>query len=491
MLWTIDPDAMRRMERDFMERTGMPGLLLMERAALALQPFLFGLRRVLFVCGAGNNGGDGLAAARHFAAEGGEALVWLTVPPEALRGDARTNAQLLEGQGVPMRVLRDEVPTLPDVELVVDALFGTGLDRPLEGLHARLVEALNASGLEILSVDIPSGIDGATGRVLGQAVRAGRTVTFHRPKPGHYLYPGRTHTGRLTVESIGIPKAWDDAPGLRVLTDADVPDFLPPRKPDSHKGDCGHVLCVAGSRGMAGAAALCALAALRGGAGLVTLACPDELVDTLQCLAPCAMALSVDSPQALERALAGKRCAVVGPGLSQAPERWDMLSPLLEADIPQVWDADGLNLLARFGQKPPQGAVLTPHPGEAARLLGWPLERIVEDPRAAARALAERTGATVLLKGATTLIVQGERGTVNLSGCAGLATGGSGDVLAGLIGALLAQGLPAYDAACLGAFLHGRAGERAASDLGERCMTAWDLPERLMPAPEFEPDEAF
>jgi len=491
MLWNIDPDQMREMERAFMERTGMPGMLLMERAALSLQPFLFGLERVLFVCGAGNNGGDGLAAARLFAAEGGEALVWLTVPPERLSGDALANARLLEGLGIPIRVLRDEVPALPEADLAVDALFGTGLCRPLEGLNARLVEALNASGLPILSVDIPSGIEGATGRVLGKAVRAARTVTFHRPKPGHYLYPGRAHTGRLTVESIGIPAAWDGAPGLRILTDGDIPALLPPRKPDSHKGDCGHVLCVAGSRGMAGAAALCAQAALRGGAGLVTLACPDELVDTLQCLAPCAMALAVDSPQALERALAGKRCAVVGPGLSQGAGRWELLAPLFEADIPQVWDADGLNLLARFGGKPPRGAVLTPHPGEAARLLDWTMDRILDDPRAAAQALADQTGATVLLKGATTLIVQGERGSLNVSGCAGLATGGSGDVLAGLIGALLAQGLPAYDAACLGAFLHGRAGERAASELGERCMTAWDLPERLLPAPDFDSDEAL
>ncbi|HML48691.1 MAG TPA: NAD(P)H-hydrate dehydratase, partial [Clostridia bacterium] len=171
--------------------------------------------------------------------------------------------------------------------------------------------------------------------------------------------------------------------------------------------------------------------------------------------------------------------------------RWDMLSPLFEADISQVWDADGLNLLARFGGKPPRGAVLTPHPGEAARMLGWPVERIVNDPREAGRALADRTEATVLLKGATTLIVQGEKGSLNISGCAGLATGGSGDVLSGLIGALLAQGLSAYDAACLGAFLHGRAGERAASDLSERGMTAWDLPERLMPSPAFEEDEPF
>jgi len=333
-----------------------------------------------------------------------------------------------------------------------------------------------------LSVDIPSGVDAATGRVQGPAVLADWTVTFHRPKPGHYLYPGRTHCGELKIASIGIPPALDDAPGFLVLEDADVDAWLPARPSSANKGDFGHVLCIAGSTGMAGAAALCGQAALRGGAGLVTLCCPEAILPTLQQLCPCAMAIPFEDERAVRAALQRKRSVAVGPGLSQKADILDKLNPLFDSYLPQVWDADALNLLADAGRKPPPQAILTPHPGEAARLLGTHLSEVVEDPVAAAEELAKQTGTLVLLKGATSVIADGVHAdlrALNISGCAGLARGGSGDVLTGFIAALLAQGLSRFKAACLGAFLHGRAGEAAARTLNERSITAWDIPAHL------------
>jgi NAD(P)H-hydrate epimerase len=487
MLQTITPEAMRQLETNFFERTGMPELLLMERAALALQPFLKGAARALFLCGPGKNGGDGLAAARQYAAEGGEPVVWLTAKPDALPRPARKNAALLEAMDIPVRVVTDALPLPAGVDMIVDALLGTGLSRAPEGLLAALIQSMNAAGKPILAVDIPSGVDGATGKALGPAVQARWTVTFHRPKPGHYLYPGRLHTGALTVASLGIPAVLDGAAGCFILEDADVLDWLPARAPDAHKGDFGHVLCVAGSLGMAGAAALCAQAALRGGAGLVTVACPEAVLPTVQALVPCAMAKPFETARDLKEALSGKRAVAVGPGLSSDPSKagalMEKLAPLFDNYMPQVWDADGLNLLAASGRTPPPNAVLTPHPGEAARLMGVSVEEITADPLEAARALSRKAGAVVLLKGATTAVADGEQTALNLSGCNALAKGGSGDVLTGLLTALLAQGLPRFKAAVLAAFLHGRAGDAAARQMGASAVTAWDLPSHFVSAP--------
>ncbi len=491
MLYTITPSQMRNMESDVMARTGIPSLLLMEHAALAvvraMQDIVAPQAHVLFVCGPGNNGGDGCAAARLWRQGGGRATVWLPNAPEALRGDAGMQARLLSHCDVRIELCAEQIPALPGgVALIVDALFGTGLQRALEGNAAALVRAVNQSGLPIVAVDIPSGIDGETGQVRGEAVHAHTTVAFHRPKPGHYFYPGLNHVGRLVVADIGIRAEWDEVPGFRVLEAGDLPALLPPRPCDAHKGTFGHVLVVAGSRGMAGAAALCAEAALRAGTGLVTVACPRSIVPIIQQRVPCAMAIGLpetegrigaQSAEILRTAARGKDALAIGPGLGQADDLLAALSPLLSLPLPKVIDADALNALARAELLPPLGpsAVLTPHPGEMARLLRLSVPEVSADLPAAAQALQRQTGGIALLKGATTVIAGEGQTTLNRTGCAGMATGGSGDVLTGLIAGFCAQGMPPYDAAAAGVWLHGSAGEWAASWLGERSMTAIDL----------------
>lgn len=488
MLHTISPQDMQEMERAFLDGTGYPSILLMEHAAQAVTDELAKLApagsKALFLCGGGNNGGDGCAAARLWMQRGGKAEVWLLRSPSQMKGDAGVNACLLNACGAALNVLYGEAPELPaDCAAVVDALYGTGLSRAMEGAALDAVRKVNESGLPVVAVDIPSGVDGATGQTLGEAIRASVTVTFHRAKHGHLLFPGRTLTGRLVVADIGILPEWDGAQGIDVLEDADAKALLPVRARDAHKGTFGHVLSVAGSEGMAGAACLCANAALRSGAGLVTAACPIVTLTTIQMNAPCAMAhvvsegaqLCDDSAQELLELMKGKRALAIGPGMGQSEGVWMAIQPLIESDMPKVVDADALNLLARYGGKAGANTVLTPHPGEMARLCRASVQEVTASPVEYAQQLAADTGACVLLKGATTVIVQGEDVAMNMTGCDGMGTGGCGDVLTGVIAGLLAQGMSPMDAARAGAFYHGRAGEAAQAALGARAVTAMDV----------------
>ena len=404
-MMTITPTDMREMERAFMEGTGYPPVLLMEHAAQAVAETLLRMThagaRATFVCGGGNNGGDGFAAARLWLARGGRAQVVALQDISALSGDARLNAQLLSGMGAEILTGVDALLDLESPgEAVVDAIFGTGLTRDVRGDYALAVDWINRSGVPVLAVDIPSGVDGATGEIRGCAVRATETVTFHRPKYGHYLFPGRTNTGKLTVADIGIFPEWDDADG----------------------------------------------------------------------------ALACEAQEELTRLARENDVLAIGPGLSTKPGAWKAIRALVMSDQRKVLDADALNLLAQHPETMAgQNTVITPHPGEAARLLGVSIADITAAPLESAQELSQRTGAVVLLKGATSVITDGEEVTLNLTGCPGMAKGGSGDVLTGVIAALMAQGLAPYEAASLGAFLHGRAGERAQEAYGERAMTAMEL----------------
>lgn len=492
MLRTISPQDMQEMERAFLDGTGYPSILLMEHAAqavvAALRERVKPGSRVLFVCGGGNNGGDGAAAARLWMQHGGRADVWLLKNPSQMRGDAGVNACLLNACGASLNVLYGEAPPVPpECAAVVDALYGTGLSRALEGVPLSAVQRINESGLPVIAVDMPSGVDGASGQVLGAAVRADVTVTFHRAKHGHMLFPGRALAGRLIVADIGILPEWDGAQGIDVLEDADARALLPSRPKDGHKGTFGHVLCVAGSEGMAGAAALCARAAQRAGAGLVTVACPFPVLTTVQAQAPCAVArvvsdgamLSMDASEPLLALLEGKGALAIGPGLGREEGVWQAIEPLVRSDVPKVIDADALYLLARYGGGVGANTVLTPHPGEMARLCGATAADVAASPVEYAQQLAADMGACVLLKGATTVIAQGEDVAMNITGCDGMATGGSGDVLTGVIASLMAQGMAAMDASRVGAYYHGRAGEVAQAVLGARAVTAMDVCDRL------------
>ncbi len=485
----LSPDQMRQLEQRFFSRTGMPSHQLMARAAAELtramdeRGFVRG-KRMAFVCGSGGNGGDGLAAARMCSDLGARCAVVLAMPAEQFRGDAARYLRLLP-ESIPIREL--EAVSEPDVW--VDALFGIGLNREVTGLPARCIERMNASPAAVVSVDVPSGVSGLTGDALGCAVRADMTVTFQCAKLGHYLRHGPDHSGELTVRDIGIPdELLRDVPVLRPgvplarrCTDDDAAALLPRRRRFSHKTSYGHLLLIAGSVGMGGAAAIAARAALHSGAGLVTVACPEALVPILQIHAPEAMclplpqndrgALDASAVPLLEGALRGKTAVAIGPGLSRnaAPE---IVRTVLSCGLPAVVDADALNLIAA---DPSLKALLsdrhliTPHPGEAARLI-----RAGGDEVDDALALS-RLGCVALYKGATSLIACGSRLTLSDSGSPCMAKGGSGDMLTGIAGALLAQGLSPADAAWVASHVHGRAGESAERALGLRYPAAMDL----------------
>lgn len=506
----LTPEQMRQMEQEYIEKAGVPSIDLMERAAGALTEVLierFGTdKTIFFACGPGGNGGDGLAAARLYEAAGGRAAIVLAGEPKS--ADAAKNLRRAREAGVrelPARVGEDR----PDVW--VDALFGTGLSRPLDASAMFLVDRINAdharAGSRVVAVDIPSGVSGLTGGVAnrdfpGNCIRADVTVTFQRPKAGHYLDFGLVATGELVVVDIGISEEYLPRQRTAYLYEAPASFGGHSFPRNSHKGDRGHVLIVAGSMGMAGAAALCAGAALRSGAGLVTVACPASIVPILQALEPCAMcvplpekdgALSAEAAGPLGEVVRGKQSIAIGPGLSRrcAPQvlRAVLEPTQRECDRPFVTvDADALNLLAAHPelQKLLNGqCLLTPHPGEARRLLGREPAGLISD----ARALAA-LGARVVLKSASRAVCTHPEGPVAISatGCSGMGKGGSGDVLTGMLAAMWRS-----DPACV-CEIHGLAGVLAEEKYGNACMTARDivqmLPEafrRLQAKPEMAP----
>lgn len=471
---TITPEEMKKLERNYMQENAVPGALLMEHAAQGVCGAIarrFPGGRVLFLCGPGNNGGDGYAAARLWQAQGGQALVMETSAPAT--GDAAMNSRLAQQAGV--TIVPAALP-LPVCDGIVDALFGTGLSRPVEGLAKALIQAANASGAPIVAVDIPSGLHGETGQIMGAAIEAVETVTFHRIKPGLVLRQGPNHAGKITVAPILIPKDDGMPRGLRCMEEEDVPQYVLPRRADCHKGSFGRMVIFAGSLGMAGAAGFAAAAAVKTGAGLTTVLCDADVLPIVQTLAPGATCQPVEHAD-IPGLLAKADAAVVGCGLGMREERRPLLEHFRQAACPVVWDADALNLLTGWSTALPANAVITPHPGEAARLLGWSVSRVTEEPLLALNALHDLCGCHVLLKGARSLMTDGCHQAVNLCGSPALAKGGSGDILAGMLGALLARPMPGtqLDLLQLAALLHGQAGCRAAQHLGENCTTPMDV----------------
>jgi len=494
----VGAEAMRALDRHTIEKLGIPGELLMECAgrlvaALAEAELPPG-RRVFVLCGPGNNGGDGLVAARHLHLRGVPVTGVLAADPARLRGDAARNLERAERCGVPFAGPRWRAEP---GDVLVDALFGTGLARPLEGEAAAAVRRILARRPHcfVLSVDLPSGLDADTGQPLGACVQADLTVTLGLPKLGLALEPGRSLAGRVLVGRIGIA---DEAPGVAIraslLTRRSAGALLPLRPADGHKGDFGHVLVAAGSRGKVGAAALTAEAAARAGAGLVTVACPAGANTILQVrcreamTAPLAESAKGElAPEAAEPLLALARerdVLALGPGIGRGAAPRELVRLVVpRVSVPLVLDADGLFAFAgdpealRACSAP---RVLTPHPGEAGTLLGMKAAEINRDRVSAALRLAERSGSVVVLKGAATVIAEpGGRVRVNPTGGPVLATGGTGDVLTGVIAALLGQGLEPFDAASLGSFLHGAAGDRLSKTTGSAGALAGEIARQL------------
>lgn len=487
----IDPQTMRESEKTYFQTSGVRSLEAMERAARALTDAILTrcpeARSAYVACGTGGNGGDGYACARMLHQAGLACSVFFA--GAAKSPDAIANRDRAQSLGVPLRPA-EEIDRFPAPDLWVDCLYGTGLSRAPEGGAAALICRMNhdrALGAKLAAADIPSGLDGRTGARFHPCVEADFTVAFQLAKFGHFLGDGLDVCGEVRTADVGFPESAFPEELPRLAEPDDLRALFAPRPRNIHKGRCGHLLIVAGSRGMAGAAALCARAALRSGAGLVSVACPEEIVEILQTLAPCAMCIplpdrdGVISERALplvKRALEGKDAAVIGCGLRRSAPV-EMLRAILERELPAVIDADALNLLSTHPELRPllrSRHILTPHPGEAARLL----DRALSDPIADAQALAG-DGATAVLKGASRVIAGGDGVFLSASGGCGMARGGSGDVFAGILGALLAEKsrrTPAQSAlaACE---IHGLAGALAQAKYGPRAMNAADLIEFL------------
>jgi NAD(P)H-hydrate epimerase len=479
---------MRVLDGRLMAREGIDGYALMCRAGRAA---FFRLRRLWpqarcigVVCGPGSNGGDGYVIAGLARAWGMSVQLWGLVPVSDLRGDAqRAAADFVAGGG---RVLSLEPAALraAEVEVWVDALFGTGLVRPLTGAVREAIAVLNDHPAPVLAIDVPSGLSADTGAVLGAAVQAAATVSFIAAKPGLYTGAGPDCCGEVMLDRLDAPvdlgmdlsaacTLWPDTAPLGAL--------LPPRAPATHKGHFGHVLVVGGGAGMPGAARMAAEAALRVGAGLVSVATAPAHSATLGIGRPELMVASADSSVDLAPLLARSTVQALGPGLGRGAWAQRMFAATLAVPGPLVIDADGLNVLA---EAPCRRAdwILTPHPAEAGRLLGCTTAEIQADRLAAARALTDRYGGVVVLKGAGTLVDDGREVALCAGANPGLASGGMGDVLTGLIAGLLAQGLAPFAAARAGVRLHLRAGALAARAVGMPGMLASDVIAQIAPA---------
>lgn len=510
----LSAGQMRELDRRTIDDIGLPGAVLMENAGRGATRLLIERYGDLFpgpalvLAGKGNNGGDGFVMARCLLEQGWQVRTLVLTERGAVGGDARLHLEVLLRLDASVifapdaATLNTALDACRDQRLIVDALFGTGLSAEVGGHYAQAVAWLNTQELPVVAVDIPSGIDADNGRVLGCAARADLTLTFARAKIGHLVFPGAAYVGRLETVDIGIAPAlirevkpscyWVDAEEARAL--------LPPRPVEGHKGTFGHLLVIAGSPGKSGAAAMTADGAVRAGAGLVTLGCPAGIHDILEIKVTEPMTLALPevggalSLQALEPILAvarDKQALALGPGLGQAEETKALVRRLVrDCSLPLVIDADGLNALAEhldvLAGAAPATRVLTPHPGEMARLAGVSIAAVQHDRVAFAREFAERFGVVLVLKGARTLTAAPDgRVYINSSGNPGMASGGMGDVLTGLIGGFLAQGMEAAGAAALAVFLHGYAADRLARRLGTSGLAATDLL-RELPAARHE-----
>ena len=502
----LDAESMHQVDRAAIEDFGIPGLVLMENAAIGLadaiaETYPEVVSAAIF-CGPGNNGGDGLALARHLTIRGYHVEVSLLGSGQNLSGDAQVQLNICQGQGVPISEygpeddLHHAVDSARGLDLVVDALFGIGLTRPLSGHFAELVEALNNIPVPRLAVDLPSGLNGSRAEIPGTHIEADLTVTFGAPKVAHILSPAADAVGEVVVADLGAPTELIDraAGDLHLLVGEELRSQLIPRPAASHKGDFGHVVILAGSTGKAGAAILAARSAVRSGAGLVTVAAPEPIVQTVDLGSVESMTLSLPTSEsgglAAEAAamvldfVQGKQVLAVGPGLGIESSTIEVIQAVvLGSEIPVVLDADGLNAFAdafeRLAERSAE-TVLTPHPGELGRLLSKSSVEVQADRVAAAKSAAVRAGSVVVLKGHQSL-VSAPSGEVyiNQTGNPGMATGGTGDVLTGLIASLVGQGHSALTAAQLGVFLHGVAGDVAAADQGEAGLGASDLLDNL------------
>lgn len=505
----VTAEQMQHLDQKAIETYGIPGIVLMENAGKGAAEIILETfpdlhqNGVAIVAGKGNNGGDGFVIARHLLNRGIPAKVFLLADPKALRGDAETNHQIflrMKGEVIPIPSYKDFQTVkkiLERVDLLIDGIFGTGLDAEVRGYYREVIDYLNTLHQPRVAIDIPSGLDANTGKPFGTAIRAALTITFGLPKIGLLIPPGTDYVGDLKVIDISIPKRLIEGEKFQthLLEEKEVRKGLStPRRRDSHKGDYGHLLVLAGSVGKTGAAAMACEAALRMGAGLVTLAIPKSLNAIMEMKLTEVMTeplpetphqtLSLRAFPPLLRLCEKKKAVIIGPGMGTFKETQALILKLIGTiDLPVILDADGITALSTQSKtlssiKGP--LILTPHPGEMSRLTGLTSKQILEDRVEISRHFAQSHQAFLVLKGFRTLIAtpQGEI-FINPTGNPGMASGGTGDVLTGMIGGLISQGFSILSSLQMAVFLHGLAGDRVSSEKGERSIVATDLIEKI------------
>ena len=500
----VTAEEMAEMDHTAIEILGIPGVVLMENAGRGATEIMWryfpGLqgKRVAVLAGGGNNGGDGFVIARHLWQKRVAVSVYLLKNRESYGGDAKANLEIIDKIGVQVEEHTDNKSLaglkrkLTKADLLVDAILGTGLNAPVRGFYREVIELVNELERPVLAVDLPSGLSASSGVPLGVCIEASVTVTFGLPKVGQLVTPGCGYVGHLEVIDIGLPRSVTEAtePPRLWLEASDVAPLLRSRSLASHKGTFGHALVVGGSVGKTGAGAMAGLGAARAGAGLVTLAVPISLHGLMEVKLTEVMteplAETTDQTVAsaalprLHALLKGKQALALGPGLSVNEDTVEVVLDLVEnCPCPIVIDADGINALVDrldIVKRARAPLILTPHPGEMGRLVKCSAEEVQNRRLSLAQSFSEQYGVTLVLKGARTTVGGHEgRLAINSSGNPGLASGGTGDILTGLITGFLAQGLSPFDAACAGVYCHGKAADRLARRWGERGMLATDL----------------
>jgi NAD(P)H-hydrate epimerase len=509
MMKVATAEQMQELDRKAIETYRIPGIVLMENAGRGAAEVISNAfpdilkKRVAIIAGKGNNGGDGFVIGRYFLNRGIPVKAFLLADPKVLRGDAETAFQIflrMKGEVIPIPSSKDYQKVKRDLEkfdLLIDSIFGTGLDAEVRGYYREVIDHLNTLQKPMVAVDIPSGLDANTGKPLGTAIRASLTVTFGLPKVGQLISPGIDYVGTMKIIDIGIPRRLVEEEKFQtyILEDEDIRKWLSmPRHPDTHKGDYGHLLVIAGSVGKTGAAAMACEAALRMGAGLVTLAIPKSLNGIMEMKLTEVMTeplpetpkqtLSLRAFNSILRLCENKKALIVGPGIGTFKETQSLILKLIKTlDLPIVLDADGLTALATQPKIIPatnRSLILTPHPGEMARLIGSTAKEIQENRIGISRKFSQSQHVHLVLKGHRTLIAspKGEI-FINPTGNPGMASGGTGDVLAGMIGGLICQGFGILPCLQISVYLHGLAGDEVAREKGEKSLVATDLIQKI------------
>jgi len=473
---------------------GVPGLILMENAGRAVSNVILthytAAAKISIFCGGGNNGGDGFVIARHLLSAGKEVTTYILKNPADYRGDASTNLEALRKITKEVKKIGSSFSNYKKSDLIVDAIFGTGLSTDIKGLPKKIISKINSLRTPTISVDIPSGLDCDSGRPLGIAVKAASTVTFILPKTGITIYPGVDYTGKLFIADITTPKKLEEKIKSELITFATCKKMLKTRSGDTHKGTYGHTCVIAGSTGKTGAASLCAHSAVRSGSGLVTIGAPNSVIKSIEekIVEPMSEGLSDNGKGYLNmgslddavRILKTKTSLAIGPGIYTNKETERFLIELLKkVKVPVVADADAINIIAKnknILKKLKVPVILTPHPGEMARLSGTNTKEVQENRIHFASDFASKYKCFIVLKGARSVVATPDGQLfINPTGNPGMSTGGMGDVLAGVIAGLLSQKYSPHDACILGTFSHGLSGDMVTENIGRSGITATDV----------------